>query len=70
MRRRALDLGTTRAYLEVAAPRVDCPEHGVVVAAVPWVVADLVDPDPGQPGRASLLKRSSGWSSLSGGPPG
>ena len=33
---RALDLGTTRAYLEAAAPRVQCPAHGVVVAAVPW----------------------------------
>jgi len=33
---RALDLGTTRAYLEADAPRVTCPEHGVVVAAVPW----------------------------------
>ena len=26
----------TRAYVEAAAPRVYCPEHGVVVAAVPW----------------------------------
>jgi len=33
---RALDLGTVRADLEAAAPRVACPEHGVVVAAVPW----------------------------------
>ncbi len=33
---RALDLGTTRAYLEAEAPRVQCPAHGVVVAAVPW----------------------------------
>ncbi|MDA8201917.1 MAG: ISL3 family transposase [Chloroflexi bacterium] len=33
---RALDLGTTRAYLEAAAQRVQCPAHGVVVAAVPW----------------------------------
>ena len=33
---RALDLGTVRAELEAAAPRVACPEHGVVVAAVPW----------------------------------
>jgi len=29
-------LGTVRAELEAAAPRVACPEHGVVVAAVPW----------------------------------
>ena len=33
---RALDLGTVRAVLEADAPRVSCPEHGVVVAAVPW----------------------------------
>lgn len=33
---RALDLGTTKAYLEADAPRVRCPTHGVVVAAVPW----------------------------------
>jgi transposase len=33
---RALDLGTVRAELEAAAPRVACPEHGIVVAAVPW----------------------------------
>src|SRR4029453_205761 len=33
---RALDLGVVRAYLEAEAPRVCCPEHGVVVAGVPW----------------------------------
>ena len=33
---RSLDLGTTRAVLEADAPRVRCPAHGVVVAAVPW----------------------------------
>jgi transposase len=33
---RALDLGVVRAELEADAPRVSCPEHGVVVAAVPW----------------------------------
>jgi len=33
---RALDLGTIRTYLVAAAPRVLCPVHGVVVAAVPW----------------------------------
>jgi transposase len=32
---RALDLGTMQAVLEADAPRVRCPEHGVVVA-VPW----------------------------------
>jgi transposase len=25
-----------RAYLEADAPRVSCPEHGVITAAVPW----------------------------------
>lgn len=33
---RALDLGVIRAYMEADSPRVCCPEHGVVVAAVPW----------------------------------
>ena len=33
---RALDLGTVQAVLEADAPRVCCPEHGVVVAHVPW----------------------------------
>jgi transposase len=33
---RALDLGTTRCQLAAGAPRVSCPAHGVVVAAVPW----------------------------------
>lgn len=33
---RGLDLGTTRVFLEADAPRVACPVHGVVVAAVPW----------------------------------
>ncbi len=33
---RALDLGSTRAFVEADAPRVRCPEHGVVVCAVPW----------------------------------
>jgi transposase len=33
---RALDLGAVQAVLEADAPRVFCPEHGVVVAAVPW----------------------------------
>ena len=37
---RALDLGTTFCYLEAWAPRVSCPEHGVVVAAVPWARHD------------------------------
>ena len=33
---RALDLGAICAYLEADAPRVRCPEHGVIVAQVPW----------------------------------
>ena len=33
---RALDLGTTKVFIEAAAPRVRCREHGVTVAAVPW----------------------------------
>jgi transposase len=33
---RALDLGVVVAVLEADAPRVRCPEHGVLVAAVPW----------------------------------
>ncbi len=33
---RGLDLGTTRVFLEADTHRVSCPEHGVVVAHVPW----------------------------------
>ena len=33
---RALDLGTLVAELEADAPRINCREHGVLVAAVPW----------------------------------
>ncbi len=33
---RALDLGTTRVFIEAGAPRVRCRDHGVIVAAVPW----------------------------------
>jgi transposase len=33
---RALDAGTTRVFIEAAAPRVNCAEHGVTVALVPW----------------------------------
>ncbi len=33
---RALDLGTTKVFIEADAPRVQCTEHGVTVAAVPW----------------------------------
>jgi transposase len=37
---RALDLGAVRVWLEADAPRVDCPDHGVVVAQVPWARHD------------------------------
>jgi transposase len=37
---RSLDLGSTRVYLEAFAPRVKCPEHGVIVARVPWAQHD------------------------------
>jgi transposase len=37
---RALDLGTTLCFLEADAPRVECRQHGVVVAAVPWARHD------------------------------
>src|SRR3954464_10242629 len=33
---RALDLGTTPAFIAADAPRVTCPRHGIVVCAVPW----------------------------------
>jgi len=36
---RALDAGTLMCFLEADAPRVACPRHGVVVAAVPWARA-------------------------------
>ncbi len=38
---RALDLGATRCFLKAPAPRVRCPEHGVVVAGVPWADHDV-----------------------------
>lgn len=33
---RCLDLGGLMSFIEAPAPRVRCPEHGVLVAAVPW----------------------------------
>jgi hypothetical protein len=33
---RGLDLGAMRVFLQATTQRVSCPEHGVVVAAVPW----------------------------------
>ncbi len=37
---RALDVGTTLAFVEAASPRVRCRGHGVVVCAVPWARHD------------------------------
>ena len=37
---RALDLATTRAFVQADAPRVQCRRHGVIVAAVPWARHD------------------------------
>jgi transposase len=39
---RALDLGTTKVFLEAAAPRVRCRTHGVTVAAAPADMADWI----------------------------
>jgi transposase len=33
---RGLDVGVVKLFLVASAPRVECPEHEVVVAAVPW----------------------------------
>jgi transposase len=33
---RSLDVGVMRCFLEAGAPRVRCPRHGVLTAAVPW----------------------------------
>jgi transposase len=33
---RALDLGTTKVFIEAAVPRITCRVHGVTVASVPW----------------------------------
>jgi len=33
---RAPDLGLVMAYVQATAPRVQCSEHGVLVAAIPW----------------------------------
>lgn len=33
---RSLDFGSVRVYIEAPSPRVTCPEHGVIVAKVPW----------------------------------
>ena len=33
---RALDVGVMQCFVEAEAPRIRCPRHGVLVAAVPW----------------------------------
>ncbi|TCO33715.1 hypothetical protein EV652_103717, partial [Kribbella steppae] len=37
---RGLDLGTVRVFVEADSVRVTCPDHGVVVAHVPWARHD------------------------------
>jgi transposase len=37
---RGLDLGTIQTWLEADSVRVECPEHGVVAAHVPWARHD------------------------------
>lgn len=37
---RTVDVGTVRAFVEADADRVRCPDHGVVVAQVPWARHD------------------------------
>ena len=37
---RSLDFGSNRVYFESNATRVKCPEHGVIVARVPWARHD------------------------------
>ncbi len=37
---RSLDWSSTRVYLESTAPRIQCFEHGVVTAKVPWARHD------------------------------
>ncbi len=33
---RALDAGRVQVFVECQVPRISCPQHGVVTAAVPW----------------------------------
>lgn len=33
---RAPDFNGMKVFIRASAPRVSCPEHGIVVAAVPW----------------------------------
>ena len=50
---RTLDLGLIRAFLEADAPRVRCPEHGVIAAQVPW--------DRHGAGRTYAFDDTAGW---------
>lgn len=56
---RALDLGSTLAFLEADAPRVRCRRHGIVVCAVPW--ASGPGTRRGSPARLRIRRR--GWRS-------
>ena len=33
---RTLDFGSQKVYIEAAAPRIKCSQHGITVARVPW----------------------------------
>jgi transposase len=37
---RSLDFGSHRVYIEALAPRIECLEHGVLVAQFPWARHD------------------------------
>lgn len=37
---RSLDFGSYRVYIEAVAPRIECPEHGVLVSKMPWARHD------------------------------
>lgn len=37
---RSIDFGSYRVYIEAYAPRIECPQHGVLVAKVPWARHD------------------------------
>jgi len=37
---RSLDFGSQCVYIEANAPRIKCPEHGVIIARVPWARRD------------------------------
>jgi len=37
---RSLDFGACRVYIDAITPRINCSEHGVVVARVPWARHD------------------------------